>query len=571
MASTGRLTPIQWTICVIAAIGFAFDIYELLMLPLILRPALLELLGAAPGSETFNLWRGLLFFIPAFVGGIFGLLGGYLTDRLGRRRVLTWSIMLYAFSAFAAGFSTSIWMLLFFRCTTFIGVCVEFVAAVAWLAELFDDPQQREKVLGYTQAFSSVGGLMVAVANGLAVAWAADLPAVQLPGFLAQTFGQISDPNAAWRYTLMSGLIPAIPLVVIRPFLPESPKWAQKKLAGTLKRPSIRQLFGPELRRTTVVTTLMFACSYGAAFGAIQQIPQIVPALPEVRARIASATEGKPEQALAGIRGGIVQGTAAQVTKVQELGGLYGRILLAALAVVFLGGGRRESLVGLLKSLVIAALAIMVFLSVTESIKLRRIVGVAEGLPTLMESGDSVGSQIFAAVVDVLAYGIGGGVAVAVSVYLLSSVFEMALPKRARPLLRIFLLPGLIAVPIVFGYIATNSLPLLYFGIFAVGALTVGQFSFWGNYLPRVYPTYLRGTGESFAANIGGRMIGTSFAMLTSQLALVMPVGSDAPNPAISDALKVAAAATLVGTAVYVVNIILSFWLPEPQHDELPE
>ena len=49
-------------------------------------------------------------------------------------------------------------MLLFFRCTTFIGVCVEFVAAVAWLAELFPEPKQRETVLGYTQAFSSIGG-----------------------------------------------------------------------------------------------------------------------------------------------------------------------------------------------------------------------------------------------------------------------------------------------------------------------------------------------------------------------------------------------------------------------------
>ncbi len=81
----------------------------------------------------------------------------------------------------------------------------------------------------------------------------------------------------------MSGVIPAIPLILIRPFLPESPIWQQKKAAGTLKRPSIAALFAPELRRTTIVTTLMFAMSYGAAFGAIQQIPQIVPGLPEVR------------------------------------------------------------------------------------------------------------------------------------------------------------------------------------------------------------------------------------------------------------------------------------------------
>ena len=63
-------------------------------------------------------------------------------------------------------------MLLFFRCTTFIGVCVEFVAAVAWLAELFPNPKRREAVLGYTQAFSSVGGLLVTGAYYLAVTYA---------------------------------------------------------------------------------------------------------------------------------------------------------------------------------------------------------------------------------------------------------------------------------------------------------------------------------------------------------------------------------------------------------------
>ena len=167
-----RLTFTQWLICFIAAIGFAFDIYELLMLPLIARPALLELGGIRPGTPEFRDWISMLFYVPAVAGGIFGLLGGYLTDRLGRRRVLTWSILLYAFSAFAAGFSTNLYMLLFFRCLVFIGVCVEFVAAVAWLAELFPDPKRREAVLGFTQAFSSIGGLSVAIAGSIVAGWA---------------------------------------------------------------------------------------------------------------------------------------------------------------------------------------------------------------------------------------------------------------------------------------------------------------------------------------------------------------------------------------------------------------
>jgi MFS family permease len=558
---TPRLTTVQWLICIIAAIGFAFDIYELLMLPLILRPALLELLNAAPGSDTFNQWRGLLFFLPAFVGGIFGLLGGYLTDRLGRRRVLTWSILLYAVSAFAAGFSTSIWMLLFFRCTTFIGVCVEFVAAVAWLAELFDDPQRREKVLGYTQAFSSVGGLLIAVANGLAVAWAADLPSIRLPGFLENIIGSIQNPQAAWRYTLMSGLIPAVPLIIIRPFLPESPKWAQKKAAGTLRRPNISELFGPTLRTTTVITMLMFALSYGAAFGAIQQIPQIVPGVPEVRAEVAQATEGLPEVEARRTTATIVQSTASHLTKAQELGGLYGRLVLASLAVVFLGLGQRESLGAMLRNMIIAALAIMAFLSLTESLRLKEIVGTPEGLPHLFPLSSSTGLALVGAALHVLIYGLAIGVVVAVSVWLLTVLFEKLPRKSARGLLRIFLIPGLVLMPIVFGYFAPTNLTLLYFGIFFVAATTVGQFSFWGNYLPRVYPVHLRGTGESFAANIGGRMIGTSFAWVASVLSGYMPGETDP--------VRMAAAATAIGTGVFLLNLLLSTFLPEPKQEGL--
>src|SRR5579862_5372275 len=132
-ASSHRLTTVQWVICVIASIGFAFDTYALLVLPLIVRPALMDIAQLRPGTPDFNYWVGLLFYIPAVAGGIFGLLGGYLTDLLGRRRVLVWSILLYAFSAFASGYSTSVEWLLVWRCGTFVGVCVEFVAAVAWL------------------------------------------------------------------------------------------------------------------------------------------------------------------------------------------------------------------------------------------------------------------------------------------------------------------------------------------------------------------------------------------------------------------------------------------------------
>ncbi len=242
--------------------------------------------------------------------------------------------------------------------------------------------------------------------------------------------------------------------MLIRPFLPESPTWREKKQAGTLKRPSFAELFKPHFRKTTIVTTVMMAAAFGAAFGAIQQAPRIVPGLPEVR------TLPRPA----------VEQTVSAVQSYQEFGGLAGRFLLAFLAV--------------------------------------RIVS-------------------------------------------------------RRKLVRMFQVPGLILVPIVFASFGTSSLTILKWGVFLTGITTISQLSFWGNYLPRVYPTYLRGTGESFAANVGGRMIGTCAALLTTQLANVMP-GATPPT-------KLAYAAAIVGTGAYVIGFVASFWLPEPSREELPE
>ena len=496
------LNRTAWLICIIAAIGFAFDIYELLMLPLIIKPAVAALSAPiveglvaggmtrpeaaglwSPGGAEYVRWARTLFFVPALAGGLFGLLGGYLTDLFGRRRVLTFSILLYAFAACAAGFATTLPQLLFFRCLVFIGVCVEFVAAVAWLAEIFTHPPQREKVLGYTQAFSSLGGLLVAAANILAAKWALALPAIQ-------------GGHEAWRYTLISGVIPALPLLLIRPVLPESPEWQKKRDAGTLKRPSIAALFAPELRKTTILTTLIFAASYGIAFGAIQQLPQIIGAqrigtpLEAGHVAVLAVAKAKGGEAMAAAKaankpqpvaqkemrqaaGNASDQVVAGVTLWQEIGGLLGRFLLAVLAVVIVS---------------------------------------------------------------------------------------------RRTLFRVFQIPSLLFVPLLFWWISgqlgdADSLGLIKAGIFVAGVFTVAQFSFWGNYIPLVFPVHLRGTGESFAANIGGRVLGTAAAWLTLTLS-----ASDKPDPA-----RMAIVGACVAGAYALVGAVLTQFLPEPKPEALKD
>src|SRR3954465_2184648 len=123
-----RLTLLEWVIVAVACLGFAFDTYEIVILPLIARPAITTLGPFAPGTPEFNRWVGFLFFIPFLFGGVCGFFGGYFTDRVGRRRVLVWSILIYTASTWAAAYATSLPFFLLFRSTTIIGVCVEYVA-----------------------------------------------------------------------------------------------------------------------------------------------------------------------------------------------------------------------------------------------------------------------------------------------------------------------------------------------------------------------------------------------------------------------------------------------------------
>jgi hypothetical protein len=279
-------------------------------------------------------------------------------------------------------------------------------------------------------------------------------------------------------------------LILIRPFLPESPEWREKKASGRLQRPRFGEIFQPMFRRTTVVSAILFACAFGAAFGAIQWTPQMVPGLIAKQVAVANkkltnVQKGSPEfddltKQIVDLKTNPQQ-IIGNVQLIQEIGGLAGRIVLAWLAL--------------------------------------RIV------------------------------------------------------SRQR-LLRIFLIPGLIIIPLVYalpaaGHLGEASLDVLKIGMFLTGFFTVAQFSFFGNYLPRMYPTRIRGTGESFSANVGGRMIGTGANFVTGMLAVALPRMMNNPDFPRPTSLAYAAAAVVL--VVYGVGVVTSFWLPEPKSEGLPE
>src|SRR5437899_11990687 len=96
--SPSRFTVTQWLVIIIAAIGFLFDTYELLMTPLVGVPAIAELLQVPPNNDLVTRWIGKMIWLSAASGGIAGLLGGYFIDRFGRKRIMAASIFVYSLS-----------------------------------------------------------------------------------------------------------------------------------------------------------------------------------------------------------------------------------------------------------------------------------------------------------------------------------------------------------------------------------------------------------------------------------------------------------------------------------------
>lgn len=490
-AGASGLSPAtKWLVLAVAAIGFFFDTYELLMFPVIAGPALAELLKTTADDPEVRNWLGRMLWIAAVCGGVFGLLGGVLIDRLGRKRVMVGSILVYSFSPVAAAFSTDLWVLVFFRCTTFIGVCVEMVAAITWLAELFEEKRARQQAIGWTLAFASVGGLFVSLVNKFAVENAGTLPALPLPdGF---------DQHAAWRYTLLTGLVPGVLIALLLPFVPESRVWAQKKAAGTLRRPAFGELFAPGLIRTTLVSTLLSACGYAAAFGALQLTPaQIVPGLPEFAEKRAVLVDDAKR----------LEAKKAELEKQDEVSKKIGSENLKSAV-----KSNKEDLANLKKA--------------------------AQGKGATVQFWQELG-------------GLTGRILLALLVVYVAG----------RLLLRLFVVPGLVLFPVTYYVFFPGQPELFVVGIFLCGLCTVAQFSYFGEYLPKAFPLHLRGTGGSFALNVGGRMVGTSAAFLTTNL--VAPL-----MPGASQFHQVAAAAAAVGGGAYLLALALSFLLPEVTEED---
>ena len=209
--------------------GWLFDFYDLMMFSFLLIP-IKETLGLSDASLSLLLGSTLA---ATALGGI---LFGYLSDRFGRKTVLSWTILVYSLGTFACGFAQGVWWLLVFRVITGLGVGGEWATGQTLVGETFP-AKMRARFAAVMQTGAPLGIALASVVGGFAQ------PA------LASAFG----PDRGWRGCFFLSVLPALLVVVIRRVMPESDVWLERRrlaaepegghLSDLLRTPGLRRLF----------------------------------------------------------------------------------------------------------------------------------------------------------------------------------------------------------------------------------------------------------------------------------------------------------------------------------------
>ncbi len=144
-----------WKALIGSAVGYAMDGFDLLILGFMLSAISADLNLTPAQSGSLVTWT----LIGAVVGGI---LFGALSDRYGRVRVLTWTIVLFAVFTGLCAIAQGYWDLLIYRTTAGIGLGGEFGIGMALAIEAWP-AKHRAKAASYVALGWQVGVLAAAL------------------------------------------------------------------------------------------------------------------------------------------------------------------------------------------------------------------------------------------------------------------------------------------------------------------------------------------------------------------------------------------------------------------------
>ncbi len=494
-------TQRQRVLTLIAAIlGWMFDGFEMGLFPLIGQPALTDLLGPDSPPGDAAKWFGAIiavFLVGAASGGV---LFGWLGDKIGRVRAMSISIFTYAIFTGLCGFATEAWHIAGLRFIASLGMGGEWSLGVALVNEIWPG-KSRALTAGLIGAAANVGYLLVAVLSMVMLSFIGSAESLLLGlGVSAEMTAKLLS-NSAWRLLMISGSIPALLIFFIRIFVPESSKWEAERDRGATSHWANVDLFGV-LIGSVAALAIVWAWS-PAGVGALAAMAVTIVGL--IIALFGYLYPARRYVARAELAGSLRQGQGRVIVRMMLFGAG-----LAAVALLGTWGSTQWA------PRWVVQLEPDPAKHATEWTLFWLSMGAIVGTMAAALAAGRFGRRITYAVLCVLSIG------AALLLYQTNTSY--------------------------------NSYFL--FCTFVAGAMTASFYGFFPLYLPELFPTAVRATGQGFAFNFG-RIVAAIGGLQTANLMKVFDN-------------SFAKAASLMA-AIYVVGLFLVWFGPETKGRELPE
>jgi MFS family permease len=232
----------RWMALIAAILGWLFDGLEMGLFPLVGRPALQELLGTTD-DERVGLWFGVMiacFLVGAATGGV---LFGWLGDRIGRVRAMTLSVLTYAIFTGLCGLAGDVTQLFILRFIAALGMGGEWSLGISLVMEIWPN-RSRAWLAGLIGAAANVGFVLIAVVSLVLADWIAALNETLIESGRSEGWMGMLAANGGWRLLMLIGALPALLTFFIRLFVPESERWLKEHARGTTGHWATRDLLG---------------------------------------------------------------------------------------------------------------------------------------------------------------------------------------------------------------------------------------------------------------------------------------------------------------------------------------
>src|SRR5215218_4954621 len=203
--------------------GFMLDAFDLIVLTLSLTAI----------GVTFDVGTGAtgaLSTVTLSASAVGGILGGVLSDRIGRARTLMLTVGVYSLFTFLSGLASSYEMLMVFRVFQGIGFGGEWAVGATLVAEMIK-PEARGKALGVIQSAWAVGWALAVVAYTI-------------------VFSLVSDEQG-WRILMMLGILPALLILYVRRHVEDPEVFSETKEKLDEDELPLKQIFRSGLVKTT--------------------------------------------------------------------------------------------------------------------------------------------------------------------------------------------------------------------------------------------------------------------------------------------------------------------------------